>query len=668
MGARVSLLIRFSLFALTLVVGMVLGFELKLHREQLSVLWPPVGILAGVIATSSGRISVAYIAIFALIDVFFPIALGMEITLAINGPMLVANILAAYGTGWFARRVAGCPTDLGVLNTMGAFIAGALVMGTFTGFLTGIVYGHGGFAWGFGLKWALDVFLSCVTLGPLIATLAHAYGKPWGGVRVRDIAMFGTFVVLGLFATGHPQTAVSRVVNSIHVVLPFFVCALLFGGSTVVRAGVLVTTVLMTLELDGGAGPFAQRLTEGERLATLQAFIAFGGSVTMLADAAISHARAVSLSLAREARARKVTLEQLIEERKRIAQVTGRSGVTLFLFDLVSKKFLFVSDGYEELFGRKRAALFVNPRDWREAVHPEDRKALPALVSEHSTVANLRMRIGDEHAFRTLLVHIDGVCDKEGKVTRLAGIATEITQVTSLEEESKILRDALAQAQRQEVVGKIAAGVAHDLNNIYTVMQNTLTVGLRVHKTIPPEFHDAMKAATGLTRGLLSLGRPKPEAAYDVAIRKVIEVTVSMIRPTLRDSEIKMDTSIDAGMSVLGDEGELQQMIMNLVFNARDAGANTIKLSARYEDAYVVLSVADDGPGIAPENLPKVFEAFFSTKGAYGHGLGLSISRHLAEARGGSIGVESSPKGTTFSIRLPASRVSSHNRGTSLSA
>jgi two-component system C4-dicarboxylate transport sensor histidine kinase DctB len=136
-------------------------------------------------------------------------------------------------------------------------------------------------------------------------------------------------------------------------------------------------------------------------------------------------------------------------------------------------------------------------------------------------------------------------------------------------------------------------------------------------------------------------------------LRRVVELTAAMVRPTLGASQLTVEATLDATATVRGHDTEVQQVVINLILNARDAGAKTIGVTLQREGDHCLLAVADDGPGIAAEHLPHLFEAFFTTKGSRGTGLGLAISRRLVEGMRGSIGVETSPKGTTFTVRLP---------------
>jgi signal transduction histidine kinase len=641
--------LRFGVFAVALVVGSALGYGLKLHREQLSLLWPPVGLLAGALVTATGPRAGVYVALFCAVEILFPLALGVRVALGPNGSMLVLNVAAAAGSAWCARRAAGRRTDLGALRVMAAFLGGALAMGAITGVAAAFALSEGRASAGVGGKWCLDIFLSILTLGPLTASLAGESSTRRGDGWRGDLAAVAGLTLLGGLAIGRPATPVDGVVDSGHVVLPFFLWAIAYGGAFTVRAGVLATTVLLTVELDGGAGPFAHRITERERLATLQAFVAMAGAAVLLLDAASIDLRRASRKLLREAEARRLTLDALLEERTRVEQVTSCPGLALFLYDLSAGGFLFVSEGYEALFGRPRAGLLRDPRDWLAAVHPLDRAVLEAWVGGDVEDTAARLRVGTEASHRTLLARIEVIRGAAGRPARVAGVVSDITRTLSLEEEGRVLRDALAQAQRLEVVGKIAAGVAHDLNNLYTVMLASVSG----RGGTPPEFREALGAAVGLTRGLLSLGRPSSDAPRAVHLRRVVELTAAMVRPTLAESELTVEATLDPAVTVRGHDTELQQVVLNLVLNARDAGAKAIRVTLGREGDAAVMAVIDDGPGVAAEHLPHLFEAFFTTKGARGTGLGLAISKRLVEGMRGTLGVSTSPAGTTFTVRVP---------------
>jgi signal transduction histidine kinase len=223
-----------------------------------------------------------------------------------------------------------------------------------------------------------------------------------------------------------------------------------------------------------------------------------------------------------------------------------------------------------------------------------------------------------------------------------------------------------------EQVGRIASYFGHDTKNALQIVWSALAV-LRDGGVSPGQrdealgsLEDAAKQIRTTSSQLLAFGPGYKRAPGRTNLRDILEHTARMLRGViLGNIRIELHQAADAELHI--DESEVQRILINLAFNARDAmsGAGTLTLSSREltsseragapEGAsYVVVEVSDTGSGIAPENLDKIFQPFFTTKGEHGTGLGLASVRQSVEACGGSIGVESTlGTGTTFMLRFP---------------
>jgi two-component system cell cycle sensor histidine kinase/response regulator CckA len=265
------------------------------------------------------------------------------------------------------------------------------------------------------------------------------------------------------------------------------------------------------------------------------------------------------------------------------------------------------------------------------------------------------------------------IVEENGRPVGVQAIARDITQRLALEEQ-------LRQAQKMEAIGRLAGGVAHDFNNVLTAILGSadlLSLQLDPNDSRWEEADAIRRAAdrgAALTRRLLSFSRPK--STTSLVVMDLVAVVAS-IEPMLRRLVLeKIEIVVNAPASpvpVRADEGQLSQILMNLVINARDAmpngGTATIDVGAievHEPDAmkrgilpgtYAGLTVRDNGEGIPEEIVGHLFEPFFTTKPPdQGTGLGLSIVYSIVTALGGTIEVESEVgQGATFRIYLPLS-------------
>lgn len=244
--------------------------------------------------------------------------------------------------------------------------------------------------------------------------------------------------------------------------------------------------------------------------------------------------------------------------------------------------------------------------------------------------------------------------------------------------EKKLLEEQLLHSQKLESIGTLSGGVAHDFNNILTVIQGHSNL-LMMSPSLPPELQDSVRQiaeaaerAAGLTRQLLGFSRKQRLEPRLLNINSVIENLTKMLKRLIGEN-IVLECSYQPDLPlVLADIGMMEQILMNLVVNARDAmpkgGRLTITTSSKFisankfpnsdisEGEYVIISIKDTGQGIKPKHLPKIFDPFFTTKEAgKGTGLGLATVHNIVNQHKGWIEVKSTLNvGTEFIIYLPA--------------
>ena len=326
----------------------------------------------------------------------------------------------------------------------------------------------------------------------------------------------------------------------------------------------------------------------------------------------------------------------------------------------------------EKLFGWTAEEVIGQPLPY---IPPEEREAFEQQ--------RMKLLAADEHSPRELLrMHKDGtripvllttttLRDSDQHPVGYLAVVTDLTERNSLEEQ-------LRQSQKMEAVGRLAGGIAHDFNNILTVITATSSLMLEEEELTGSlradveEISTAALRAAALTKQLLSFSRNQVVNLQPLSLNDVLRGMRPMLRRLL-PSNIELEVAEAQRLHAINaDPMQMEQAVMNLVVNARDAmpegGRLTIATgNATLDDAYArehlnvtpgeytVLTVTDTGIGMSRELMSRIFEPFFTTKPVgKGTGLGLATTYAIVERLGGHIIVESSPgKGATFRVHLP---------------
>jgi PAS domain S-box-containing protein len=364
---------------------------------------------------------------------------------------------------------------------------------------------------------------------------------------------------------------------------------------------------------------------------------------------------------------------RLRESEERFRQIAERIGDVLYVIE-VDNSYSYVSPAYEALWGQPVRELHERERAWLDAVHPEDRQR---VVEAHE---KLRGGVVFDEEYR--LVHAGGgvrwvrdrafpVKDERGGVGRILGVAHDVTRERALAEE-------LHQAQKMEAVGALASGVAHDFNNVLQAILGAATLALS--DRTPPErareyirrVADAAKRGAKLAAQLLAFSRKQAVDAKPIAIDRAVEGTASLLERLLGE-HIRLSVQLRAkGAAIVADDTQIEQILLNLASNARDAMPLGGTFTVRTEDVsldegaaerlqlagagrYVRLVAGDTGYGMDEATKARIFEPFFTTKRiGKGTGLGLSTVFALTRQLRGHVAVESEKnKGATFTLYFP---------------
>jgi PAS domain S-box-containing protein len=327
----------------------------------------------------------------------------------------------------------------------------------------------------------------------------------------------------------------------------------------------------------------------------------------------------------------------------------------------------------ERIFGYTREealgqhASFIVPQQYRQHVDQVWRELISHQGGTRSKNDNLTKdgRTISCEWYNTALI------DDSGRVLGVASLAQDVTERVALEER-------LRQSQKMEAVGRLAGGIAHDFNNLLTVIlgysqivTDGVPAGSRLAESTS-QIKSAADRAAGITRQLLAFSRKQVLSPRIVNLNDVVLNLDSLLRRLIgEDIEVLTVPANELG-SVKADPGQVEQVIMNLALNARDAMPQGGKLTLETANAnldegyaldhqpiepgqYVMLAVSDTGEGMTSETQARIFEPFYTTKEVgKGTGLGLSMVYGIVKQSGGYIWVYSEPgRGTTFKIYLP---------------
>jgi PAS domain S-box-containing protein len=326
----------------------------------------------------------------------------------------------------------------------------------------------------------------------------------------------------------------------------------------------------------------------------------------------------------------------------------------------------------EELLGQSILDL-LEPASRRDELHQH----LSTLVREQPPPATYFQQNRTKDG-RVIDVAVDWNYnrDSEGRVVGFTSVITDITERKRAEEERRQLEEQVHQAARLEAIGKLAGGIAHDFNSVLMAISGYAHLLLDEVSEDGPLWSDlteiiaAVESGADLTRQILAFSRRQPLAPRVFNVNDLVNGAFEMLQRVIGD-DIELEFIRAPGLgNVRADRGQIEQVLMNLIVNARDAMPEGGKLTVETANVvldeayasthlettpgrYVMLAVSDTGCGMDEATQERIFEPFFTTKDE-GTGLGLSTAYGIVKQHGGSIWVYSDPgKGATFKVYLP---------------
>ncbi|MFN2248223.1 MAG: ATP-binding protein, partial [Candidatus Promineifilaceae bacterium] len=342
-----------------------------------------------------------------------------------------------------------------------------------------------------------------------------------------------------------------------------------------------------------------------------------------------------------------------------------------FIFDIPNDKLKWF-EGTKQVLGAPDESR-LSYGAFLRIIHPDDRKYVDTIwqAALKGTPSDIEYRVivGDQLKWVRSKVEVE--FDRVGQPLLAKGFLQDISKRKKSEEEAARLRHDLAHVTRVAMVGELGQNIAHEVNQPLAAIAANAEAALRLLEEKEPDLKEVrlalgdivsdQKRASEVVQRIRTLVKKEPPVHTRVDLNNLAEDAVKVVRSdaTAKDASILVDKD-DRLLSVQGDPVQLKQVVINLLVNSLDAldcsMATTRRITVKTgseNSTFVSLSVSDTGMGIGSEIEPRLFDPFFTTK-SQGIGLGLSISRSIVEAHGGTIRAASNNEGgATFIVRLP---------------
>lgn len=641
-----------------------LSYLLTVQPAHVVALWLPGGMMLALLILTDKPYWLGAIVGALLGNVAADLGHGASLASAFAGG--AANQIEAVVAAWALVRYFGRQMGMGTVREVTGLVVGAaLVSNAATALIGALVLSHGNVpalpgAW---LSWWVGDGVSMLVVTPLalsVAQLVRSHEPLSWRTRVEALSLMALVAGVAHYVLSTTPDGTEVLGGHPYLLIPFLLVAAVRFGPWGAATGTFVVALVTVANASHAVGPLA---VSGQAAVSqvwdIYLYVSLA-SLCALIPAAILTEQRESQRLLQRSESRFRQMAESIQE-------------TFFVIDLRSGEPLYVSPTWATVWGLPLSAA-QHVQAWLDAVGADDRRAIVSAVQSvrRGLPAVVTVRVTrPDGTLRSVQSRVFPVRDDAGEIYRLAGVADDITKLREAEQR-------VIQAQKMEAMGRLAGGVAHDFNNLLTVI---LAEADFLAETPGQSKQDVASIAairrtgvraSALTRQLLSFSRRDAAEATVFDFNQLVEEMAGLLRRLIGENiKLVVRLHTDTG-AVRADRGQIEQVITNLVVNARDAmpaggqiTLETTAVSAGDADATgqnrllhgecVVLAVTDDGTGIEPEVQARMFEPFFTTKGAgKGTGLGLATSFQIvADAQGlleadSQVGV-----GTVFRMCLP---------------
>ncbi len=640
-----------------------LGLRYASIAQSISLVWPPTGLALAAL----GALGLRYwpgVALGAfLANLTTPLAPATAAGIALG------NTLEAVAAAWLLCRTSGAPPRLDTTRAVRALL-GAAPLGAAISAAVGVlsltvagVLPVSRAAGSMAVWWTGDVLGALIVAPPIFAwVLARPSRESARGPLEITLLCLGTAVAAEMVLGRLLPAALLRQVDYLYLLFPFVIWAALRFGIRGASLMTLTVAVVAVSHVAHGGGPFIGA-TAGRTLFASACYLAVVAITGLALAAAVAHEREQATAVLADR-----------EAQLRVALDAARMGI--WSWSSTDNRLVW-DDTLRRLYGLAPGDTVAGYDDFLSRVHPDDRAMVDQTV-RHALADGGRL----DYEFRICLPdgQVRWIADKGRVVTGADGLPVGMTGACHDVTDRRTAEEQLRLAHRMESVGRLAGGVAHETNNQMSVVIGASEFVLG-RSDVPPavradveSIRSAAQRTAAVTAQLLAFSRRQVLKPQVLDLNAVLERFQPVLRRVMgEDCTVHLLPGRDVG-NIMADPGQLEQVLLNLALNARDAmprgGALTIETAAveltertielRHAVAvrpgrYARLAVTDSGHGMDRATLSRIFEPFFTTKGiGEGTGLGLATVYGIVKQSEGYVWAYSEPgHGATFKVYLP---------------